>query len=581
MSLDLQNDLAGSRPEQTFGSAFGVIAGWGVAILMIAAVVASASLYMSDRRQTDMDALTRAQATARSLQALWIDAETGQRGYLLTGSESYLAPYQHAIGGSDLALARLNIELASHALFTPQLSEIARLQQEKARELSQTIALYRSGRAAEAISIVASDHGRQIMDGMRTNFAAMERDLAGLIAVMNQRRNHWNAALWASCIIALLASLLIMVRQLALATRSVQLLAKDRVALAETNIGLRDQMDINKAELRKVATLLAAIADSTPDAIYAKDETGRLIFANRACLDILGKSADVALGLRQSDLSSSPEEARRIEQADSEVLASGVVVVAEEPFTAAGKQIIFLSTKAPLRDKDGIVRGLVGISTDITERKRHEEQAAFLMAELGHRTKNLLTVVQSIARQTAKNAPSLEAFRDEFVERVSGIARSMDLLIVKGWTGVSLIELIRTQTAPIIGPEGQRLRLSGPDITLRPDAAQNIGLALHELATNAAKYGALTVTAGYVELMWSVMPESDGTPMIKMSWKERGGPAVTTPTRTGFGHTVMNRLVKSAIAGEASLDFVQDGVSWKMSAPLANIVARASGSTRQ
>jgi PAS domain S-box-containing protein len=223
------------------------------------------------------------------------------------------------------------------------------------------------------------------------------------------------------------------------------------------------------------------------------------------------------------------------------------------------------------------VKTLIGTTRDITDRKRRDQQIRFLMGELTHRTKNILAVVQAIARQTARDAISVETFSEAFARRITAIAGSLDLLIKKNWSSASLLELVRIQTAPVTGDNGDRIKLTGDDVALLPDAAQNLGLALHELSTNAAKYGALSAPGGHIALGWWIVDGTGDEKVFSLVWKELGGPPVTKPTRKGFGHTVMNRLVKAALSGDASLEFEPDGVKWSVNIPVSQIL-RETGS---
>jgi two-component sensor histidine kinase len=135
-----------------------------------------------------------------------------------------------------------------------------------------------------------------------------------------------------------------------------------------------------------------------------------------------------------------------------------------------------------------------------------------------------------------------------------------------------MLELVCLQTAAVAGENGDRIRLNGDDVALLPDAAQNLGLALHELSTNAAKYGALSVPGGHIALEWRIVGEAGDPTFFSLVWKERGGPPVINPTRKGFGHTVMNRLVKAALSGEALLEFEPDGVKWSVAIPVSHIL---------
>jgi PAS domain S-box-containing protein len=215
---------------------------------------------------------------------------------------------------------------------------------------------------------------------------------------------------------------------------------------------------------------------------------------------------------------------------------------------------------------------LIGATRDITDRKKRDQQVQFLMGELNHRTKNILAIVMAIARQTARGTHSMEAFSDAFAQRITAMSGSLDLLIRKNWESASLVELVHIQTSPVMGENGDRIIITGDDVALLPEAAQNLGLALHELATNAAKYGALSVSGGYVSLGWWVVEGAGEENVFSLIWKEVGGPPVIPPNKKGFGDIVMNRLVTASLSGEASLDYDSDGVKWTVRIPVSQIL---------
>jgi two-component sensor histidine kinase len=206
-------------------------------------------------------------------------------------------------------------------------------------------------------------------------------------------------------------------------------------------------------------------------------------------------------------------------------------------------------------------------AADLIERALVEEHTQLLLREVSHRAKNILTVVQSMARQTAIGA-NPETFSEEFAGRLAGLAASQELLIKGDQRGVELDELARMQIAHLRDLISIRITLDGPLIRLAAGAAQTIGMALHELCTNAVKYGALSGQRGTVTLAWSVTDEAEG-PCFVMSWRERDGPQVFQPERHGFGHSVIVGMVEHALDAEVVLDFRPEGLSWELKAPLA------------
>ena len=207
---------------------------------------------------------------------------------------------------------------------------------------------------------------------------------------------------------------------------------------------------------------------------------------------------------------------------------------------------------------------------DITERKRAEEQVRLLNAEVNHRAKNLLAVVQAIAHQTAKYGDPA-TFAARLADRIDGLAAGQDLLVRNQWQGVEVADLVEAQLAHFKDLIGTRVLIEGPHARLTMTAAQGIGMALHELATNAAKYGALSNLDGQVHIAWRV--SAAAKPAFSMSWLEDGGPKVATPTRKGFGQIVIGRMAEAAVEGCAEIIFREEGFSWNLSAPAENALA--------
>ena len=220
------------------------------------------------------------------------------------------------------------------------------------------------------------------------------------------------------------------------------------------------------------------------------------------------------------------------------------------------------------RGPGGKAERLISVMADITERKATELHVKFLMREMSHRSKNLLAVIQSVARQTASRSDSLADFLARFSQRLESLASSHDLLTSNDWKGVPLGDLVRQQLAPFVGRDSGRIAIAGPDIELAADAAQTLGLAIHELATNAVKHGALSRPSGHIALTWRLSQDPDGSRRVDLRWVEQGGPAVTPPSRRGFGHVVLERMTASALDGAVDMSFAPTGLAWSVSFPL-------------
>jgi PAS domain S-box-containing protein len=220
-------------------------------------------------------------------------------------------------------------------------------------------------------------------------------------------------------------------------------------------------------------------------------------------------------------------------------------------------------TMSPMRDADGIVVGVSRIARNITERREREEREHLLMREVNHRAKNMLSVVDAIARQTATRDP--EHFVDHFSERIQALSANQDLLIKNAWHGVEIEHLVRAQLALFADLIGYRIMVRGAELRLNAASAQAMGLALHELATNASKYGALSNDTGRVEIGWWTEGET-----FTMSWTERDGPRVSAPQRRGFGTVVMREMAERSVDGKVDLEYAPSGVAWRLTCPAAN-----------
>jgi two-component sensor histidine kinase/DNA-binding response OmpR family regulator len=204
---------------------------------------------------------------------------------------------------------------------------------------------------------------------------------------------------------------------------------------------------------------------------------------------------------------------------------------------------------------------------DITERKQSEEQKKLLMAEINHRSKNLLAVVQAIVTQSARRA-NPETFASNLSDRLQGLSASQDLLIKSDWHDIELSELVKAQLYHFKDLIGTRILFGGPRVHLTAAGAQALGMAIHELATNAAKHGSLSTGEGRVRIFWEI--SSDRDPLFSIQWIEEDGVPVAVPARKGFGHLVIGAIAESAMGGKVELDFPETGLVWKLCAPVAD-----------
>jgi two-component sensor histidine kinase len=207
--------------------------------------------------------------------------------------------------------------------------------------------------------------------------------------------------------------------------------------------------------------------------------------------------------------------------------------------------------------------------------KEQDAQLRIIVDELGHRMKNFVAIIQSIARQTMHQSTTKDDFEARFSGRLGALGRSLDLLTANDWRGARLDELVRLELTPFGALDAVRILVKGPSLSLNPEAARNIGLALHELATNATKYGALSVPGGKVAVRWEVT-SSGGQSRFIMTWRESGGPLVTEPERWGFGRRVIQQITAQALTGRVTHEFLPSGVRWTLNIRASFVIPAGS-----
>jgi PAS domain S-box-containing protein len=282
--------------------------------------------------------------------------------------------------------------------------------------------------------------------------------------------------------------------------------------------------------------------------------------------EILGWSMDESVDTAKLMAHIHPDDQEAVRKAMSKAIdpsGDGTFRVEYRVRTSSGDERWVISQARARFAEDGSA-SLVGIIRDITHRKLAEQKIRFLMREAVHRTKNLLAVVQSISNRTALTGDPA-TFLPRLVDRLEGLSASQDLLVASEWIGVGLAALIEAHLAGQGDLVGERILLDGPPVRLRPEAVQSIGMALHELATNAIKYGALTNGNGKVAITWG-MTSAGGSPRFFIEWRETGGPPAPAPEYQGFGHIVIGRMIESALKGKVTLQFLPEGLLWRVEA---------------
>jgi PAS domain S-box-containing protein len=306
--------------------------------------------------------------------------------------------------------------------------------------------------------------------------------------------------------------------------------------------------------------------------VFSQDRELRYTFVSKP---LFGLAAQDMLGHTDDTVVPAANRAA-IVAAKRDVLTNGQPRDAEYRIESNGQVRWYDFHLEALRDAEGGIIGLTGAAVDITERKESEAHLRLLMRELTHRSKNLLAVIQAMARQTAKHAGNVERFLSRFGDRLQALSRSHDLLVQEGWHGASLSDLVRSQLGHYLdrknSQKGSQVSIEGEDVQLKPEAAQGLGLALHELATNAAKYGSLSRARGRVHVAWKKLPPEHGG-AIELRWTESKGPKVSAPKRRGFGSMVIEHNLVRALEAKVDLAFDPDGLKCRMVVPASHILA--------
>lgn len=311
----------------------------------------------------------------------------------------------------------------------------------------------------------------------------------------------------------------------------------------------------NEAALSRIA----AIVSSSDDAIVTKTLSGRITSWNQSAVRIFGYEENEIIGQPISIIV--PPELQDEEKRILARIARGEHIDHFETVRLAkdGRRVDISLTISPLHDKTGKVIGASKVARDITEKKRTEELQRLLLGELNHRVKNTLAIVQSIATQTLRRAASPEEFAKSFSGRVQALARAHTLFTRDAWRGADVADIVREQ---VMDDENElRISCAGPSIVLDPQTALSLSMILHELGTNARKYGALSVSGGRLSVEWELRDKN-----LMLHWIERDGPLVHPPLRQGFGTMLIERGLK-AHDGETKIRYEPDGVACDIRLP--------------
>jgi two-component sensor histidine kinase len=325
---------------------------------------------------------------------------------------------------------------------------------------------------------------------------------------------------------------------------------------------LTEKVEETESDLRETSRRFEVALNASPISVYEQDAD--LIFT-WVYNPPFGLDAKALVGRSEMDVFTL-EDAEAVGALKQSALKSGESRRTEVQVTVGERQGWFDLRVEPLKMRDGRM-GLAGTITDVSAVKAQERHLKLVMRELNHRSKNLLTIVLGIARQTARGLDVPAEFAVRLQERLSSLASAHDVLANQDWRGAELEAIIRGQLESHLQAFGSRITLDGGACTVPADSAHYVGMALHELISNAVRYGALAGEGGTIAVSWRTT-ERGADEWLDLEWRESGGGAVTEPARLGFGATILTSLAPSALGGKADLQFDAGGLSWILSAPL-------------
>jgi PAS domain S-box-containing protein len=332
---------------------------------------------------------------------------------------------------------------------------------------------------------------------------------------------------------------------------------KDGTIVAASKMAREITMERQLRETLQTTELrFRLMADNISQLAWIAEADGSIHWYNQRWYDYTGTNIEMMDGWGWQKIHH-PDHVDRVTERFKVCIESGEEWEDTFPLLGAdGDYRWFLSRAVPLRGDDGNIACWFGTNTDITERRAAERQIDLLLREVNHRSKNMLAIVQAMARRTlGSDSP----FVAKLEARIAAMSANQDLLVDRDWGPVAIEALLDSQLT-VLGDVRAQVHYDGPNVKLLPAAAEAIAMAVHEMATNAEKYGALSVTGGRVDVAWAI---ADG--QFTMSWKERGGPPVNPPERQGFGSQILISVPKGKLRGEVEVRYPRDGFEWSLS----------------
>ena len=330
---------------------------------------------------------------------------------------------------------------------------------------------------------------------------------------------------------------------------------------------IREELRTRRA-LQDYETRFALMADNITQLAWIGDAEGSLNWYNRRWFDYTGTTLEEMAGWGWEKVHH-PDHVERVVAHVKEGFGSGTEWEDTFPLRGAdGQYRWFLTRAVPLKDEAGKVVCWFGTNTDVTELRDAERRIELLLMEVNHRSKNLLSVVQSMARRTASTS---EDFIPRLEQRIAALAANQDVLVQRNWSSIPLRELIEAQLMFLEQAEAQT-QLIGPDVVIQSNTAEALSMALHELATNADKYGAFSVPGGLVKITWDVGGTGTDAEFV-LRWTESGGPSVPQNGQPGFGTRIIRDVPSGRLRGEVETEYAPQGFRFTLRCPAANVLA--------
>jgi PAS domain S-box-containing protein len=537
----------------------------GFLLLALACLFAGYLAWRTVRFNEQITAAADLRRAAFAVRETLLEVESAQRLYLLTGDAADLAALRTGLQALPDRLATLG-DTAPPAWH----EQAVAMQRAGETALADLARLPPPGSTAAALAAIFDSAVRGTLGAAhgaaRTLVADTTGQMTGLAS--RQRRLGTQVVLW--IVLSLLGAAALAVALLRDTRRHVRQLAGRELRLHQLSATLDQRVAQRTRALTEANLRLEVALSATGVTVAIQDRALRFTWISKG---EYGHTADEMTGRTDEEINPDPTMAT-VAALKRGVIDTGEPARRELRVVHDGTESWIDLSVQPLLDDSGAIGGIIAAAINVTPYKEQETRIRLLMREVTHRSLNLLAVIEAIMRQTASNATTVADFEARFSSRLQSLAGSHDLLVQEDWSGASLRALVRSQLGHFADVADSQVEITGPPLHLQPDAAQHIGMALHELAANAARYGALSVPGGKVVVAWRMVTRDDGEEACELTWHELGGPPVVPPTRRGFGRIVIERTVARGVQGEVRADYLRDGLQWTLTFP-ASLTVRS------